>query len=162
MASRPWLVSFRGPVLAQRTVPRARPIIENACGGGAARVTVLARGPGLFAKGNHLMSFDAHDRALDLLRTLSPLLDSLTATDASLADQLRRASASIHLNIAEAARRTLRDRRNRYRIALGSAAEVTACLEVAIVFRYVEHAQVAEALELADRVRAMTYRLSLK
>ena len=108
------------------------------------------------------MSFDAHDRALDLLRTLSPLLASLTATDASLADQLRRASASTLLNIAEAARRTLRDRRNRFRIALGSAAEVSACLEVALAFGYVEHAQIAEALELADRVRALTYRLSLK
>ena len=108
------------------------------------------------------MSFDAHDRVLDLLRTLSPLLPALTASDASLGDQLRRASASTLLNIAEAARRTLRDRRNRFRIALGSAAEVSACLEVAIAFGYFEPAQVAAALELADRVRAMTYCLSLK
>ena len=50
------------------------------------------------------MSFDAHDRALDLLRTLSPLLAPLTACDASLADQLRRAAASTLLNIAEANR----------------------------------------------------------
>ena len=108
------------------------------------------------------MSFDANDRALDLLRTLAPLLASLTASDASLADQLRRAAASTVLNIAEANRRTLRDRRNRFRIALGSAAEVTACLEVAVVFGYVTPAQIAVALELADRVRAMTYRLALK
>jgi four helix bundle protein len=108
------------------------------------------------------MSFDANDRALDLLRTLTPLLSSLTASDASLADQLRRAAASTLLNIAEAARRTLRDRRNRFRIALGSAAEVSACLEVAVAFGYLERPAIEPALELADRVRAMTYRLSLK
>src|SRR5262245_65532177 len=106
------------------------------------------------------MPFDAYDRSVDLLRTLAPLLQSLTACDAGLADQLRRAAQSVPLNIAEANRRTDRDRRNRYRIALGSAAEVAACLDVALVLGYVEHAAVADALALGDRVRAMTYRLS--
>lgn len=106
------------------------------------------------------MPFDAYDRSVDLLRTLAPLLATLAATDASLADQLRRAAQSVTLNIAEANRRTLRDRRNRFRIALGSAAEVAACLDVALALRYVDDAAVAAALELVDRVRAMTYRLS--
>lgn len=106
------------------------------------------------------MAFDAYDRSLDLLHTLTPLLPSLAASDASLADQLRRAAASTVLNIAEANQRTLRDRRNRFRIALGSAAEVAACLEVAVAFGYVERAAIAPTLVLADRVRAMTFRLS--
>jgi len=106
------------------------------------------------------MPFDAYDRSVDLLRTLAPLLATLAATDASLADQLRRAAQSVTLNIAEANRRTLRDRRNRFRIALGSAAEVAACLDVALALGYVDDAAVAAALELVDRVRAMTYRLS--
>ena len=108
------------------------------------------------------MSFDVYDRSVDLLRTLAPLLSSLVATDAKLADQLRRAAQSITLNIAEANRRTHRDRRNRFRIALGSAAEVAACLDVALALGYIDHSGVAAVLELVDRVRAMTYRLSTR
>ena len=108
------------------------------------------------------MSFDAYDRSVDLLRTLAPLLSSLVATDATLADQLRRAAQSVTLNIAEANRRTNRDRRNRFRIALGSAAEVAACLDVALAFGYLDDSAVAAALELVDRVRAMTYRLATR
>jgi four helix bundle protein len=105
------------------------------------------------------MTFDAYDRALDLLRTLPLLLVRLSRRDAGLADQLRRAAQSCVLNIAEANRRTGRDRRNRFRIALGSAAEVTACLDVAIVLGSLEARECAASLELADRVRAMLFRL---
>ena len=106
------------------------------------------------------MSFDAYDRSVDLLRTLAPLLPPLTATDAKLADQLRRAAQSVTLNIAEANQRTLRDRRNRFRIALGSAAEVAACLDVALALGYLDECAVADLLALVDRVCAMTYKLS--
>ncbi len=106
------------------------------------------------------MTFDAYARALDLLRSLVPLLARIAACDAELAAQLRRAAQSCVLNVAEANRRTLRDRRYRFRIALGSAAEVSATLEVACALSYVRASEVAEPLELADRVRAMTYRLS--
>ena len=108
------------------------------------------------------MSFDAYDRSVDLLRTLAPLLSSLVASDAKLADQLRRAAQSVALNIAEANQRTHRDRRNRFRIALGSAAEVAACLDVALALGYVDGSAFAAVLELVDRVRAMTYRLSTR
>jgi len=106
------------------------------------------------------MSFDAYDRSVDLLRTLASLISAVASQDSSLADQLRRAAQSVPLNVAEANRRTLRDRRNRFRIALGSAAEVAACLDVALALGYLELEQVAPALALIDRVRAMTYRLS--
>jgi four helix bundle protein len=106
------------------------------------------------------MSLDAYHRSIELLRTLAPVITSFASIDGPLADQLRRAAQSVPLNIAEADRRTLRDRRNRFRIALGSAAEVAACLDVAVALGYVDEARVAPALELVDRVRAMTYRLS--
>lgn len=106
------------------------------------------------------MSFDAYDRSIDLLRSLAPLITAVASADPSLADQLRRAAQSVPLNVAEAQRRTLRDRRNRFRIALGSAAEVAACLDVGLALGYVAAEQVAPALELVDRVRAMTFRLS--
>ena len=104
------------------------------------------------------MAFDVYDCSLSLLRCLVPLLERLTALDAKLADQLRRAAQSIALNVAEANRRTGRDRRNRFRIALGSAAEVGSCLDVAVALGYLgDH---ADACALVDRIRAMSYRLA--
>ena len=106
------------------------------------------------------MAVDAYDRSLELCRMLVPVMARLGALDAGLTDQLRRAAQSTALNIAEANQRTLRDRRNRFRIALGSVAEVGSCLEVACALGYLEAAQVAEPLALVDRIRAMTYRLT--
>ena len=106
------------------------------------------------------MTFDAYACSLELLRSLVPLLARVASCDAELADQLRRAAQSCVLNVAEANRRALRDRRYRFRIVLGSAAEVSAALEVAGALGYVGAGEVGVALELADRVRAMTYRLA--
>jgi four helix bundle protein len=106
------------------------------------------------------MTLDAYHRSLDLLRALGPSLARLEVVDRDLSSQCRRAAQSVALNIAEGERRTLRDRRNRFRIALGSAAEVTACLEIAVAIGLLDTASVAPALELADRIRAMTHRLA--
>jgi four helix bundle protein len=106
------------------------------------------------------MASDVYDCSLSLLRALVPLLGRLKAVDPKLEDQARRAATSVALNIQEANRRTGRDRRNRFRISLGSAAEVGAALDVAIALGYLDHSAVATALELLDRVRAMTYRLA--
>jgi four helix bundle protein len=106
------------------------------------------------------MAGGAYDRSLELLRMLVPVMARLGALDAGLTDQLRRAAQSTALNVAEGNRRTLRDRRNRFRIALGSVAEVGSCLEVACALGYLEAAQVAEPLALVDRLRAMTYQLA--
>jgi len=106
------------------------------------------------------MAFDAYDRTLQLLRCTAPLIEQLATRDADLVKQLRRAGASVALNISEANRRVGKDRAHLFRVALGSAAEVAACLEVAVALGYLEAAAVAQALELVDRVRAMTYRLA--
>ena len=106
------------------------------------------------------MAFDAYDRSLDLLRALAPLLPKLLAQDSELEDQLKRAARNVLLNIAEANRRKGRDRANRFRWALSEAAEVTGALDAAVVLGYLDAAQVAVPLALADRVRAMTYRLA--
>ena len=106
------------------------------------------------------MAFDAYDRSLQLLRSTAPLIEVLTTRDTDLVKQLRRAGASVALNISEANRRVGKDRPHLFRVALGSAAEVAACLEVAVALGYLEQAAVEPALELVDRVRAMTYRLA--
>ena len=106
------------------------------------------------------MAFDAYDRSIQLLRLVAVVLKRLATRDPDLARQLRRAGASVSLNISEANRRRGKDRCHLFRVALGSAAEVGACLEVAIAFEYLAEAEVAPALELLDRVKAMTYRLA--
>ncbi len=106
------------------------------------------------------MAFDAYDRSLDLLRTLAALLTKLTRIDTDLTKQMRKAAQSITQNISEGNRRTGKDRLHLFRIALGSAAEVGACLDTANCLGYLTEHEVAPALELLDRVRAMTYRLS--
>ena len=108
------------------------------------------------------VTFEAYDRSLQLLRAVLPALKALTSHDPELAKQLRRAAQSVGQNIAEGNRRTGKDRRHLFRIALGSAAEVTSQLEQGVMLEYFEPSLVAEALELADRVRAMTYRLSTR
>ena len=106
------------------------------------------------------MAFDAYDRSLDLLRTLVPLLQKIQGIDSDLAKQMRHAAQSVSLNIQEGNRRKGCDRTNRFRCSLGSAAEIMACLDVGVALGYLTAPQVAEALALIDRIRAMTYRLS--
>ena len=108
------------------------------------------------------MAFDAYDRSLDLLRALAPVTERIRARDAGLADQLKRAAQSVLLNIAEANRRRGKDRADRFRCALGEAAEVSAAVEAALVADYVEVIAVVELLALADRVRAMAFQLAKK
>ena len=108
------------------------------------------------------MAFDAYDRSLDLLRALAPLFARLLATDRALEDQVRRSAQSVLLNIAEANRRIGKDRANRFRWAIAEAAEVTAALDAAVALGYLAAAEVAEPLELADRVRAITFKLAKK
>ena len=101
---------------------------------------------------------DAQTVSLQLVTQLGRILDAIALRDADLARQLRRAATSIHLNIAEGRERFGRDRGQHFRIAAGSAAEVTAGLQVALALGHV--AEVAEPLALLDRLRAMLWRLS--
>ncbi len=106
------------------------------------------------------MTFDAYDRSLDMQRALAPLVKLLATHDADLTKQLRRAATSVTLDISEANRRAGKDRSHLFRVALGSAAEVTACIDTAVAHEYLDLELAVEVLSLADRIRAMTFRLS--
>ena len=75
------------------------------------------------------MSFKALDRSILVNQRLSEL--DLRSRNPDLHRQLRRASSSIALNLAEGSGRAGRDRKHHFRIARGSALEVEACLLVA-------------------------------
>ena len=106
------------------------------------------------------MAFDAHDRTLDLIRALAPLRIKIAEYDPDLAKQLRRAANSILLNIDEGARRIGRDRKNRFRAALGSTDEVRGATEAIVAWGDLGRGDIAAALAAVDRVRAILSRLA--
>ena len=87
---------------------------------------------------------------LSVLERLQPALQRIELRDRDLARQLRRCSASVALNLAEGMYSRGRNRNARYHSALGSARETLACLEAAVVCRYVP--KDAELGDQLDRV----------
>lgn len=106
------------------------------------------------------MPFDAFDVSLDLIRALREPLAAIRMSDPDLADQLKRAAASVSLNLGEGRRRMGRDRVHHWRVASGSANEVVACLRVAQAWGHVDETAIAPALALSDRVMAMLWKLA--
>jgi four helix bundle protein len=103
------------------------------------------------------MGWELYAVALDLAEAAARAADRIRRKDTSLARQLRRAVASVPLNLMEGSARTGGDRRHLYTVAFGSAREVLGILQTA---RRMGCGSYPEALELADRVCAMAYRAS--
>jgi four helix bundle protein len=79
---------------------------------------------------------------------------------AALIDQLRRAAASVPLNIAEAAGRTApADAARAYAIARGSAMECAAALDVCRLLGILEESRHGAGMALLERVIAMLTKL---
>jgi four helix bundle protein len=91
---------------------------------------------------------------LDVLRGLRPVIEAIEKRDRDLGRQLRRASASVALNMQEGGGSHGGTRRERYRNALGSARETGACLDVALALGYLEGID-AGLLDQLDHVRAV-------
>ncbi len=90
---------------------------------------------------------------LGLLRDLRSLIAGIERRDVDLGRQLRRAAASVALNMAEGSGNAGGTRRQRYLSALGSAREVGACLDVADALGYVAvDAALARRLDSVVRV----------
>jgi len=99
------------------------------------------------------------DVALEATGTAIALVESVSSKYRSLADQLIRSAASVPANLAEGRGRNGRDRTHHFRIALGSAREVDVHLRILVGIGIVDRHKAAAAIELFDRVRAMTWRL---
>ena len=74
---------------------------------------------------------------LDVIRGLRPVVIAIQKHDSSLADQLRRSATSAAANIGEGSGLRAGRRRSHYEIALGSARETKAHLDVAEAWGYV-------------------------
>jgi four helix bundle protein len=102
----------------------------------------------------------AYPLMLSVMRRLRPVLVQIEKHDRDLGNQLRRASASVALNLAEGSGSAGGTRNARYRTALGSARETGACIDVAEALGYVERVETLLLDEL-DQVRAILVRVTM-
>jgi four helix bundle protein len=99
--------------------------------------------------------------AIQFLGLAADIVDRLPKGHATLADQLRRASLSVPLNIAEAAGRKSRaDCARCFAIARGSALECGAVLDACVVLRLCEKETAVQGKELLVSVVSMLSKLS--
>jgi four helix bundle protein len=103
--------------------------------------------------------FQVLEVSIEMVAAVAPVIAAIRRRDRSLADQLRRAVASVPMNIAEGNRRAGRDRLHHFRIAAGSADEVVTGLRVAAALDG-PVAGTEEGLRLLDRVLAMLWVLA--
>ncbi len=95
---------------------------------------------------------------IEFITALRPLLILIERRDRDLGRQLRRASSSVALNLAEGMYSRGENRTARYHSALGSMRESQACLEVAQAFGYVRALDAAFAIRV-NRVIGTLVRL---
>jgi four helix bundle protein len=94
--------------------------------------------------------------SLELNRVSALVVGRLPPGYGFLADQLRRAAASVTLNFSEGCRRTSRaERRRFFTVAGASASEVSAVVDVAHAHRVIRDDDRAKAKDLCDHLSAM-------
>ena len=100
-----------------------------------------------------------YQKSLELNRLARQIIEELPRGMAFLADQLRRAAASVALNFAEGyGKNSPRDQRRFFIIARGSAYEVAAILDVAREWDAISDTHFAKGQDLADHLAAMLSR----
>ena len=102
-----------------------------------------------------------HQVADRLIEVLGPLVREVQLHDADLARQLRRAAASVPLNIAEG-EKLGRDGNQRlhFERAAGSLGETRSALKIAASWGYVDREAVKKTDVIADSLAAMLWRLT--
>lgn len=94
-----------------------------------------------------------YQQAVQFLPIASEIASALPQAYSSLADQIRRASLSVPLNIAEGSGKTTRpDQRRFYAMARGSAMECGAIIDACLALNLVKSDRVADANDLLSSV----------
>ena len=103
------------------------------------------------------MALMIYTDVLQLARDMRGVLNSIGKQDPDLARQTRRALTSIALNTAEGDYQRAGNQRLRFQIAMGSADEVRACLEISTALDYI--ADQPELIDAFDRVARTLFNL---
>ena len=103
-------------------------------------------------------------RSMDLATQVYEMTEEYPANEQyGLISQLRRSAVSVPSNIAEgSARRSVKDRKHFYEIALSSAAEIDTQIELSIRLGFCSEDQLIELEESINHVFAMLSRLIQK
>ena len=104
-------------------------------------------------------TLDVHSVALEAAGLSIALVTQVPAPLKSIADQVIRSASSVPANLSEGHGRTGRDRIHHWRIAYASAKEVDTHLRLLALAGAIDTSKAGAALDLFDRVRAMTWRL---
>lgn len=105
------------------------------------------------------MALIVHDLALEMARQILPLLEEIGQHDPALRRQMQDATASVVLNIGEAAYSQGRNEQARFHSAAGSASETRSGLKLALAWGYVSRAPGEAVDQLLDRILGMLWRL---
>jgi len=109
----------------------------------------------------HHEDLDAYQAAIELLALSTAVLAKVGRGHASLADQLRRASLSIPLNIAEGyGKRSAAERCRYYDIARGSAHECGAVYDASRILGVVDEQAFIQGKTLLVRIVSMLVRMT--
>jgi four helix bundle protein len=99
---------------------------------------------------------DVYRLAIEYVTLMAPVLEALPRGNAALGDQLKRASLSIPLNVAEAAGKvSVADRSRYYATARGSAMECGAILDVCRALGILDEGRTKQGKVLLVRIVAM-------
>ena len=104
------------------------------------------------------MTLRIFGEAVEYVRRMRPVVEAVGKRDSALADQLRRALASIVLNTAEGSRQRKGKARNRFEDAMGSADEAVACHITADALGYL--AADAGLLDEGNRIARVLHKLA--
>jgi four helix bundle protein len=105
-------------------------------------------------------NLDVYQRAIDFFALCVQIMGKIPRGNSFLADQLKRASLSIPLNIAEGAGKiSLVDKQKFYAIARGSAMESAAILDACKILGLVESGVYERGKDLLNRVVSMLTRM---
>ncbi len=100
--------------------------------------------------------FTAYQKAIEFVAEVNPICENLPRGNAYLIDQLRRASISIPLNIAEGSGKcSSADKRRFYAIARGSAMECAAIIDVLGCLKLVGVVEIEKPKLLLDEIAAV-------
>jgi four helix bundle protein len=105
------------------------------------------------------MAVRIYDVTIDMVRQVSAFARRVQRFDPDLARQMRRASASVPLNLSEGLYSQGRNREARLHNSMGSAKETLACLDVAAAAGYVREREVMQERDRLDRIVATLYKL---
>ena len=109
----------------------------------------------------HHEDLDSYQAAIKFLALTANILEDIPRGYSFLSDQLKRASLSIPLNIAEGyGKRTSKDRGRFYDIARGSAHECGAILDALRVLNLVDIDKLRNGKNLLHRVVSMLVKMS--